>query len=161
MPLFRTHRTLRTVLFTVTYKSLNFKTVTFRGSVRDIRSLAAKLTTQTLRKNSQHRRLREHLTPMAQATPLELYALLSRSMVKCCANPHSLHLDIRSLCVQTLSPTCTHTHTQRVPTKPTAFSCCLTVTGRSAVSKLCLLVAPAPLVLSTIGYRLLPWLCCT
>lgn len=149
------HTPLRTVLFNVKYKPRNFKTVTFRGSdytVYRCQTHNADTTTNNIDAFT------KQITPTAQATPPERYALVPRSTENCCANPHSLHIEIRSSSVQTLSPTCphTHTHTQRVPTEPTAFQSCLKVTGRSAVSKLCLLVAPSVLLVpSTIGYRLL------
>jgi len=117
LTLFSTHRTLHTVLFTVQYKPRNFKTVTFRASVLDMRSLAAKRTTQTLHNSQQRRVYRTIHTYYASnsVTSRTCFSQLGKLLRQL---THTTPWNTQLMCTETFSHvhTLTHTQTQRVPT---------------------------------------------
>jgi len=117
---------MHTVLFTVQYKPRNFKTVTFRGSVLDIRFLAAKRTTQTLH-NSQQRRVYKTIHTYYASnsvTSRTCFSQLGKLL-------RQLTLDTpwntQFMCTDTFSHVHTHSHTHTHTHKNTA---CTHLTNR-------------------------------
>jgi hypothetical protein len=112
LTLFSTHRTLRTVLFTVKYKARNFKTVTFRDSVRDIQSLAVKRTTHDTTQLATHKHLYKTVHTYYASNAVTTSRTCISQLGKLLRQPTlTTPWNTQFMCTDTFSHVRAHTHT--------------------------------------------------